>query len=68
SYGYILTGHDLAHDEDYAREREPLAFETSIAGVFAAGDARKGSIKQVASAIGEGAAAAISIREYMRSQ
>jgi thioredoxin reductase (NADPH) len=43
------------------------AFETSLAGVFAAGDVRRGSIKQVASAVGEGAAAAIAIREYLRA-
>ncbi len=64
--GFILTGHDLVHDRKFKGEREPLAFETSIPGVFAAGDVRHGSTKQVASAVGEGAAAAISIRDYLR--
>ena len=66
-YSYIMTGHDLVHGREVAGEREPQAFETSAAGVFAAGDVRHGSIKQVASAVGEGAAAAISIREFLKS-
>jgi thioredoxin reductase (NADPH) len=65
--GFILTGHDFGHLPGWKLARPPLAFETSLAGVFAAGDARHGSIKQVASAVGEGAGAAIAIREYLRS-
>jgi len=42
--------------------------ETSVPGVFAAGDARKGSTKQAASAVGEGATAALMIREYLKSK
>jgi thioredoxin reductase (NADPH) len=64
-YGFVMTGHDILH----ARENmsmEPLPFETSVPGIFAAGDARHGSTKQVASAVGEGAAASISIREFLR--
>ncbi|MCK6583139.1 MAG: FAD-dependent oxidoreductase [Anaerolineales bacterium] len=63
-YGFVLTGHDLKHN--VREELEPLPFETSVPGIFAAGDARHGSTKQVASAVGEGAAASISIREFMR--
>ena len=63
-YGFILTGHDLIHIGK--EEIEPLPFETNVSGIFAAGDARHGSTKQVASAVGEGAAASISIREFMR--
>ena len=44
------------------------SFETSLSGVFAAGDVRAGSTKQVASAVGEGAAAAIMIRQYLESE
>jgi thioredoxin reductase (NADPH) len=65
-YGFILTGHDLAHNASAEKGREYLAFETSMTGVFAAGDVRHGSTKQVASAVGEGAAAAISIREFLK--
>lgn len=61
-YGFILTGHDLKHTTG----SEPLPFEMSVPGLFAAGDARHGSTKQVASAVGEGAAASISIREFLR--
>jgi len=63
-YGFIRTGHDFVHDKDGKAHVEALAFETSIPGVFAAGDVRYSSTKQVASAVGEGAAAAISIRDF----
>ena len=48
-YGFILTGHDLKHKT--AAGMEPLPFEMSVPGLFAAGDARHGSTKQVASAV-----------------
>jgi len=63
-FGFILTGHDLTHDDHAAHK--PLPFETSLPGIFVAGDARYGSTKQVASAVGEGAAASFSIREFLR--
>lgn len=65
-YGFILTGHDLSHDSSGENQRNRLAFETSVPGIFAAGDVRHDSTKQVASAVGEGAAAAISIREFLK--
>ena len=46
--------------------RDPAHLETSVPGIFAAGDVRAGSTKQVASAAGEGAAVALEIREYLR--
>lgn len=64
-WGYILTGHDLVH-AGAANDRSPALLETSIPGVFAAGDVRAGSTKQVASAAGEGATAALLIREYLK--
>jgi thioredoxin reductase (NADPH) len=64
--GFLLTGHDLVHGVEVVT-RVPFNMETSIPGVFAAGDCRAGSTKQVASAVGEGASAAIAIREYMRT-
>ncbi len=64
SYGFVMTGHDISHGKEM--EKEPLPFETSVSGIFAAGDVRHGSTKQVASAVGEGAAASISIREFLR--
>src|SRR5659263_99176 len=54
--GYLITGRDLLGQPgvhwDY--DREPMALETSMPGVFAAGDVRQGSSKRVASAVGEG--------------
>ena len=67
---YIVTGHDLVHnqqDRDGYQDRDPAVLETSIPGVFSAGDVRASSTKQVASAAGEGAAAALMIREYLKT-
>ena len=59
--GYILTGPDLLHGgrrpDGWPPERDPLALETSVPGLFAAGDVRSGSTKRVAGAVGEGAMA-----------
>jgi thioredoxin reductase (NADPH) len=49
------------------RDRPPLPLETSRPGVFAAGDVRSGSIKRVASAVGEGAMAVRMIHQHLRS-
>ncbi len=58
-WGFILTGPDLLGDGGgrWRLDRPPLPLETSLPGVFAAGDVRQGSIKRVASAVGDGAAA-----------
>lgn len=68
-WGFILTGYDLPeqgrHITGY-KMRAPYMLETSMPGVFAAGDVRMGSTKQVVSAAGEGAAAALAIREYLK--
>jgi thioredoxin reductase (NADPH) len=68
--GFVLTGRELndsALDEDAwrARSREPLLLETSLPGVFAAGDARSGSIKRCTSAVGEGAMAVTLVHQYL---
>jgi thioredoxin reductase (NADPH) len=68
--GLILTGEALdrsALDGDVWRNlsREPYPLETSLPGVFAAGDVRSGSIKRVASAVGEGAMAARLVHQYL---
>jgi len=55
--GFVLTGDDLPEGE-WPLERRPLALETSLPGVLAAGDARHASVKRVASAVGDGAIAA----------
>jgi len=65
--GFILTGHHLTRHPDWSADHEPDILATSLSGVFAAGDVRTGSTKQVASAAGEGATAALLIREYLNS-
>jgi thioredoxin reductase (NADPH) len=67
--GYIITGPDLLQDgrppRGWVLGRPPLPMETSIPGVFAAGDVRYGSVKRVASAVGAGAIAVQSIHEHL---
>jgi|SRR5579884_495835 len=62
--GYILTGRDLDL-ANWPLERKPMSFETNVPGLFAVGDARSGSMKRVASAVGEGAAAVQDVHKYM---
>jgi thioredoxin reductase (NADPH) len=66
---FILTGRDLMHQgempKSWSAERPPLLLETSIPGVFAAGDVRHGSVKRVAAAVGEGAIALTQVHEYL---
>jgi thioredoxin reductase (NADPH) len=68
-HGFLLTGHDLqlTHLDPArgGRDRPPLPLETSRPGVFAAGDVRSGSIKRVASAVGEGATAVRMIHQHL---
>lgn len=55
--GFVLTGPDLPDGAGWPLDRAPYQLETSLPGVFAAGDCRAGSLKRVASAVGEGAGA-----------
>jgi thioredoxin reductase (NADPH) len=55
--GFVLTGTDLRDADAWPHERSPFPLETSVPGVLAAGDVRHGSVKRVASAVGEGSAA-----------
>src|SRR5215203_1903662 len=71
--GFVLTGAALdssALDKEDWRERsrEPFLLETSVPGVFAAGDARSGSIKRCASAVGEGAMAVRLVHQYLAGE
>jgi thioredoxin reductase (NADPH) len=66
--GFIVTGADVNTDAaDWPLDRPPTRFETSMPGVFAAGDVRFGSAKRVGSAVGEGAVAMPFIHEYLRA-
>jgi thioredoxin reductase (NADPH) len=66
--GFLVTGREVLEQPgtrwDY--DRDPLTLETSMPGVFAAGDARQGSIKRVASAVGEGATVVRLVHEHLR--
>ncbi len=63
--GFILTGADVADDPDEPVRRARLPLETSRPGVFAVGDARSGSVKRVASAVGEGSMAVRLVHEHL---
>jgi len=68
--GFVLTGRDLLAAEAFPRvwkeTREPLPLETSVPGVFAAGDVRAGAMNRVASAVGEGAMVVRLVHEYLQ--
>lgn len=67
--GYLVTGSDLLKEgrppECWTLERDPFFLETSVPGSFAAGDVRHGSVKRVASAVGEGAMAVTFVHRYL---
>lgn len=69
--GFILTGREAMHDgrrpKGWTADRDPFLFETSVPGVFAVGDARHGSGKRVAAAVGEGSATVSAVHEYLRT-
>jgi thioredoxin reductase (NADPH) len=66
--GFVITGQDLLRQErssGWPLARSPYALETSVPGVFAAGDVRLDSMKRVASAVGEGAMAVYLVHRYL---
>lgn len=69
NHGFLLTGSDLIHDDKLPRtwtlDRAPSLLETSVPGVFAVGDVRHGSIKRVASGVGEGSVAIQFVHQYL---
>ena len=69
-WGFVVTGTDLMADghppERWPLQRPPMFLESSLPGVFAVGDVRCGSVKRVASAVGEGSVAIRLIHEYLR--
>jgi thioredoxin reductase (NADPH) len=64
--GFVRTGTGLAQSPHWTGRRVPFLLETSRPGVFAAGDVRSGSVKRVASAVGEGAMAVQFVHEYFK--
>jgi thioredoxin reductase (NADPH) len=67
--GFVLTGPDLIHDGErpkgWTPERDPYLLETNVPGIFAVGDVRHGSVKRVASGVGEGSVAVQFIHQYL---
>ena len=66
--GFVVTGHDLlapGHEQRWTLDRPPYVLETSVPGVFAAGDVRLDSMKRVASAVGEGGMAVYLVHRYL---
>ena len=67
--GYICTGRDVTDlmPDAWPLERDPYLLETSVPGIFAAGDVRHGSIKRVASGVGEGSIAIAFVHQHLAS-
>ena len=69
--GFILTGQDLIHDgkkpQGWKLQRDPFPLETSVPGIFAAGDVRHNAVRRVASAVGEGAIAVSLVHQYLKT-
>jgi thioredoxin reductase (NADPH) len=67
--GFLLTGADLIGDgqrlKGWTLDRDPFLLETNVPGIFAVGDVRHGSIKRVASGVGEGSVAVQFIHQYL---
>jgi thioredoxin reductase (NADPH) len=64
--GYVLTGSDVTAAGAWELDRDPYLLETSVPGIFAAGDVRLGPVKRVASAVGEGSMAVAFVKQYLR--
>jgi thioredoxin reductase (NADPH) len=69
--GFIITGQDLIRDgrrpRNWKLRRDPFLMETSVPGIFAAGDVRHGVIRRVASAVGQGAVAVSLVHKYLET-
>lgn len=67
--GFVLTGPDLMHGAEHPKgwtlDRDPFLLETSVPGIFAVGDVRHGSVKRVASGVGEGSVGVQFIHQYL---
>ena len=64
-WGFVLTGTDVAESGSWPLQRNPGQFESSVPGFFAIGDVRRGSVKRVANAVGEGSAVLSAVHAYL---
>ncbi|MEJ2210172.1 MAG: FAD-dependent oxidoreductase [Anaerolineae bacterium] len=71
AHGFVVTGPDLKRNGrgpmNWTLERDPYLLETSMPGIFAAGDVRQGAMRRVASAVGEGAIAISLVHQYLKT-
>jgi thioredoxin reductase (NADPH) len=67
SKGFVRTGSGLAPDEISSDGQNRMPLESSVTGVFAAGDVRSGSVKRVGAAIGEGATVVAQLHSYLEA-
>ncbi len=69
--GFVLTGQELMAHKDFKKhwplKRAPYYLETSVPGIFAAGDVRQGSVKRVAAGVGEGGVAVALVHQYLKT-
>lgn len=69
--GFVLTGPDLIRNGQRSKmwrlKRDPYLMETSVPGIFAAGDVRDGVIRRVASAVGQGSIAVTFVHQYLKT-
>lgn len=66
--GFIRTGLDVIGDDSWAGSRDPMMLETTVPGIFAVGDTRSGSIKRVASGVGEGSMSISQVHQFLAEQ
>jgi thioredoxin reductase (NADPH) len=67
-FGFVLTGADAAASGRWKPQRAPQPYETTAPGIFAVGDVRSGSVKRVASAVGEGSVVVSQLHEHLKTQ
>jgi thioredoxin reductase (NADPH) len=69
--GFIITGQDLIRDgrrpRNWKLRRDPFLLESSVPGIFAAGDVRHGVVRRVASAVGQGSSAVSLVHKYLET-
>ncbi|HZV78674.1 MAG TPA: FAD-dependent oxidoreductase [Candidatus Binatus sp.] len=68
SHGFVLTGADVVKANHWTSEGQPFLLETSVPGIFAAGDIRAGSVKRVAAGVGEGSMAIAFVHQRLQAK
>ena len=67
-HGYVLAGTEAAESGTWPLERAPYPYESTVPGLFAVGDVRCGSVKRVASAVGEGSVVVSQVHDLFRAR